>query len=113
MGHAFTRRMTLEVAERRPDRAGGQTATWTVRGGLWAELKMRSGTLRQGTFGRTQRTKVELRMPTVPEGHEMRPVPGDRLRDGSQLYEVQAVEAGRGHVLIILATTVPAPEGMA
>lgn len=111
MVQVFKRHMMLEHPVRSPDGGGGQTRTWETRGGLWAEVRMRSGSLRHGAFGRTPRLQVRLRTHAVPEGHPMRPVPGDRLRDGGQIYEIEAVHAeDDGRVLTLLAS-VAAPAG--
>lgn len=107
MSHVFTRRLTLEAPERMPDGGGGHATTWQARGGLWAEVRMRSGSLRHGAFGRTERLQVRLRTHAVPEGHPMRPEPGHRLRDGGQVYEVQAVHGDERHLLTILASVAP------
>lgn len=107
MGHVFTRRLTLEAPDRVPDGGGGHSMHWQVRGGLWAEVRMRSGVLRHAAFGRSERLQVRLRTHIVPEGHPMRPEPGHRLRDAGQVYEVQAVHSDDGRLLTILASVAP------
>jgi len=104
MSHVFTRRLTLEVAAHTPDGGGGFTTDWQERGGFWAEVRMRSGSLRYSAFGRTERMQVRIRTHVVPEGHPMRPEPGHRLRDGGQIYEVEAVHSNDGHLLTILGS---------
>jgi hypothetical protein len=77
-------------------------------GGLWAEVRMRSGALRATEFGDTPRLTLRITTHALPEGHEGRPVPGDRLRDGGRLYEVEAAHEsdGRGRMLTVLAAEV-------
>lgn len=113
MSHVFTRRLTLEAPLRTPDGGGGQVLGWEERGGLWAEVRMRSGSLRHGAFGRMPRLAVRLKTHAVPEGHAMRPEPGHRLRDGGQIYEVEAVHAGDGRVLTVLASVALSSGGAA
>ncbi|WP_179379788.1 phage head completion protein [Jannaschia marina] len=113
MGQTFTRRLTLEVPVRLADGGGGQELTWATRGGFWAEVRMRSGALRDETFGRRSRLSVRVRMPAVPEGHAMRPRPGDRLRNGGQVYEVEAVHSDDGRVLTALARVLTGAGGAA
>ncbi|CTQ50909.1 phage head closure protein [Jannaschia donghaensis] len=105
MGHVFRRRLTLQAPVRVSDGAGGQTLSWEDRGGLWAEVRMRSGSLRHGAFGRTPRLQVRLTTHSVPQGHPMRAEPGQRLRDGGQVYEIEAVhDADDRQLLTILAS---------
>ena len=108
MSRVFTRRLTLEVPERQPDGAGGQILVWSERGGLWAEVRMRSGSLRHETYGRATRLQVRIRTYAVPEGHRMMPEPGQRLRDGAKAYEIEAVHADDDRQLLtILASVAP------
>ncbi|SDZ30754.1 Phage head-tail joining protein [Jannaschia faecimaris] len=113
MAHVFTRYLKLEVPVRTSDGAGGQAVTWEQRGGLWAEVRMRSGSLRHGDFGRTPRLQVRMRTHALPEGSSMRPEPGHRLRDGAHVYEVEAAHCDDAHVLTILASETPGAGGTA
>ncbi|MEM8851728.1 MAG: head-tail adaptor protein, partial [Pseudomonadota bacterium] len=65
-------------------------------GAIWAEVRMRSGDLRDTEFGETPRLKLRVTTHAVPEGHVMRPVVGDRVRDGARSYQVSAVHEGDG-----------------
>ncbi|MEM7487738.1 MAG: head-tail adaptor protein [Pseudomonadota bacterium] len=106
MSRVFSRRLLLERAERQPDGAGGYARMWSVLGAIWAEVRMRSGDLRDTEFGETPRLKLRITTPAMPEGHAMRPRVGDRLRDGERLYEVSAVHEsdGIGRTLVLLAS---------
>ena len=106
MSHVFTRRLTLEVPERQPDGAGGQILVWSERGGLWAEVRMRSGSLQHGAYGRTPRLQVRIRTHAVPEGHRMQPDPGHRLRDGAKVYEIEAVHLDDDRQLLTILASV-------
>ncbi len=110
MSRVFTRRLVLSAATEIADGSGGTSRDWVDRGALWAEVRMRSGTLRATEFGRTPRLQVRIRTHELPEGHSMRPATGDRLRDGGRTFEVQAVHPGDRHVLIVLASEIPVAE---
>lgn len=110
MAKVFTRRLVLSSVQRSPDGAGGTVDAWGERGALWAEVRMRSGALRQTEFGRTPRLQVRITTHDLPEGHPMRPMTGDRLRDGTRVYEVQAVHSGERRYIAVLASEIPATE---
>lgn len=110
MSRVFTRRLVLSVPEESADGSGGTRRDWTERGALWAEVRMRSGTLRATEFGRTPRLQVRIRTHELPDGHSMRPTTGDRLRDGARTFEVQAVHSSDRRVLAVLASEIPIAE---
>lgn len=110
MAKVFTRRLILSAAQEAPDGSGGTVRDWQERGALWAEVRMRSGVLRSTEFGRTPRLQVRITTHELPEGHEMRPTTGDRLRDGGRTFEVQAVHSGERRFLVVLASEVPVAE---
>ena len=110
MTRRFAKRLELQVAERNADGAGGFRRTWETRGALWAEVRMRSGALRHTEFGRTPRLQLRITTHELPEGHRMRPQPGDRLMDRARAFEVEAVHDGDCRVLVILAAELPGAE---
>ncbi len=103
----FTRHLVLQVQEQAADGAGGFVRDWVPRGGLWGEVRMRSGALRHTEFGRTPRLQLRITTHDMAEAHPMRPVPGDRLVDGARVFEVEAVHDGDRQVLVILAAELP------
>lgn len=107
MTRPFSRYLTLQAQERVDDGAGGHVRFWETRGGLWAEVRMRSGGLRHTEFGRTPRLELRITTHELPEGHPMRPLPGDRLLDGSRVFEIEAVHDGDRRMLVILAAELP------
>ena len=110
MPRVFTRRLVLTTPVRVPDGAGGFVREWRTRGALWAEVRMRSGGLRHGEFGRMPRLQVRIVTHALPEGHVMRPVPGDRLMDRSRALEVEAIHESDRRTMTILASEVPVEE---
>lgn len=111
MVRRFNRYLKLQAQTRRDDGAGGFVRVWEARGGLWAEVRMRSGDLRHTEFGRTPRLLLRITTPELAEAHPMRPLPGDRLLDGRRVFEVEAVHEGDRRVLVILAAELPGEEG--
>ncbi|CTQ34239.1 head-tail adaptor protein [Jannaschia rubra] len=111
MAKVFGRRLILLAAGRTADGGGGFRRGWDARGGLWAEVRMRSGGLAHDEFGRAPRLRLRITTHGLPVGHPMRPAPGDRLQDGARLFEVEAVHDGERRHLVILASEVPDGEG--
>ncbi len=110
MARKFNRHLKLQAQMRLDDGAGGYVRSWDPRGGLWAEVRMRSGGLRHTEFGRTPRLQLRITTHELPEAHPMRPLPGDRLLDGGRVFEVEAVHDGDRRVLVILAAEMPGEE---
>ncbi|MEM8822176.1 MAG: head-tail adaptor protein [Pseudomonadota bacterium] len=106
MSAVFSRRLMLERAVSVADGAGGFARVWTEIGAFWAEVRLRSGDLRDTEFGETPRLKLRVTTHAVPEGHAMRPLVGDRLRDGARVYQVSAVheDDARGRFLVMLVS---------
>ncbi|WP_366140005.1 head-tail adaptor protein [uncultured Jannaschia sp.] len=109
-GRAFDRRLTLQTSRRTADDAGGFGREWVEQGAFWGNVKMRSGDLKHTEFGRMRRLRVRIGTHAIPDGHPMRPAPGDRLIDGRRTYEIQAVHDDNRHSLVILAEEVPPGE---
>ena len=98
-GARLTRRLERLEAVRVPDGAGGFDRVWERRAGLWAEVAVRSGGARVTELGVAPRLRLRITVQDVPPGHAARPAPGDRLREGVRLYEVEAVhEAAPGRL---------------
>ena len=91
MRRHFTRRLVRMVARRTSDGAGGFDRDWVPSGAIWADVKVRSGGQRTTELGEEPRLRLRIVTHAVPVGHAARPGAGDRLLDGSRLYEVEAV----------------------
>lgn len=111
MARTYSRYLILEASIRTPDGAGGFDRVWTAQGGFWGDIKLRSGALRHGDFGRLPRLQVRITTHVVPEGSSRRPAPGDRVRDGARVYEVEAVHDETQRQLVILASEQPGEGG--
>ncbi|MEM0977275.1 MAG: head-tail adaptor protein [Pseudomonadota bacterium] len=91
MTMTLSRRLMLEAPNRQPDGAGGFTETWDELGYVWAEID----TIGAGVdgapegLGSTLRTRITVR--AAPVGSSRRPRPDQRLRDGTRVFEIDAV----------------------
>lgn len=87
----LNRALVLEGVVRTPDGAGGFTTTWTALGTLWAEVLPGSGsdTLGEERMLSAVPCRITVRGATV--GSSSRPVAGQRFREGTRLFWIQAV----------------------
>ncbi|WP_298433158.1 head-tail adaptor protein [uncultured Jannaschia sp.] len=105
-GGGYTRRLEHLVPVRVPDGGGGILRSWDARGVIWGRIQMRSGGLKATEFGRAPRLGVKIRTHHLPQGHPARPEMGHRLRDGTRLYEVEAVHDGADDALVVMAAEI-------
>lgn len=97
----LNRRLRLDTRTRLPDGAGGYSESWTALGTLWAALQAAGGA-RTGAApvaSRSQRLRAILR--ALPMGHPLRPHPGQRLVEGTRVFQILAVieDDNRGRYL--------------
>lgn len=87
----LSRQMVLETQVRMPDGAGGHTTTWSALGTVFADVK--AGTGRQVTDLTAAMSRMTCRVivRAAPIGAPSRPQPGQRFREGSRIYRVDAV----------------------
>lgn len=87
----LSRQMVLETQVRTPDGAGGHTTTWSALGTVFADVK--AGTGRQVTDLTAAMSRMTCRVivRAAPIGAPSRPQPGQRFREGSRIYRVDAV----------------------
>lgn len=96
-GLRLTRPLTLEVAMRAGDGAGGYAETWQARGTVWAELRPGAGRAGAALGAAVAVQPVRVILRGLPVGHDLRPVAGMRFRDGARVFRVLAVaEADAG-----------------
>src|SRR6056297_1513239 len=87
----LNRQLVLEAPERVADGAGGFTEAWMGLGTLWAELVARTGRERSGESAPVSATGYRITVRAAPEGAAMRPRPGQRFREGTRVFRIEAV----------------------
>lgn len=100
------RRLVLESSVQVPDGAGGFATQWQTLGTVWADVAPGVGREAGGVEAVVAATGYRITLRAVPVGAPGRPVPGQRLRDASRIFAIQAVtERDRqGHYLTCFAT---------
>lgn len=87
----LNRQLVLETKDQVPDGAGGFLHSWRILGALWAEVISRSGGDRAGEAGPLAATGFRITVRGAPVGSSMRPQPGQRFREGTRVYRIDAV----------------------
>jgi len=87
----LNRHLTLEAPERVPDDAGGFSTDWQPLGTLWAQIS--PGTGRERATHNLPRSYVPLQIyvRAAPAGSPSRPIAGQRFREGTRIYNINAV----------------------
>ena len=87
----LNRALVLEGVERVPDGAGGFTEVWTALGTLWAEVLPGSGSDTLGEERMLSAVPYRVTVRGAPVGAAARPKAGQRFREGTRLFLIQAV----------------------
>jgi head-tail adaptor len=87
----LNRALVLEGVVRSPDGAGGFTSVWTALGTLWAEVLPGSGSDTLGEERMLSAVPYRITVRGTPPGSASRPVAGQRFREGTRLFLIQAV----------------------
>lgn len=87
----LNRALVLEAVQRTPDGAGGFTEAWSALGTLWAEVLPGSGSDVLGEERMLSAVPYRVTVRGAPVGAVSRPKAGQRLREGSRLFLIQAV----------------------
>lgn len=87
----LNRALVLEGVVRTPDGAGGFTEAWTVLGTLWAEVLPGSGSDTLGEERMLSAVPYRVTVRGAPVGSGSRPKAGQRFREGTRLFLIQAV----------------------
>lgn len=107
----LNRRLVLERPVVLPDGLGGFAEIWVVSGVVWAEVAPGAGREGAGEEINLAATSYRVTVRGAPVGSSARPVPGNRLRDGTRLFSVLAVSErdpqGR-HLVCFAREEVPA-----
>lgn len=102
----LSRRLVLEQPVAAPDGAGGYARSWEPLGTLWAEVVATSGRERDGGTVSLSSSQFRITVRGAPEGQEARPKPEQRFREGTRLYQIEAVSVRdpQGRYLICRAS---------
>lgn len=87
----LSRALVLEGVVRAPDGAGGFTEAWTALGTLWAEVRPWTGRDRLGEERMLSAVPYRVTVRGAPVGALSRPKAGQRFREGTRLFLIQAV----------------------
>lgn len=87
----LNRALVLEGVVRAPDGAGGFTEVWTALGTLWAEVLPGSGSDSLGEERMLSAVPYRITVRGAPTGSTSRPKAGQRFREGTRLFLIQAV----------------------
>ncbi|MEQ8876919.1 MAG: head-tail adaptor protein [Phycisphaerales bacterium] len=92
----LNRKLVLEGAERVADGAGGWGESWAALGTLWADVRARTGRDARGEAAKVSVAPCRIIVRAAPVGAPSRPVPGQRFRDGTRVFAIQAVAEADG-----------------
>jgi head-tail adaptor len=103
--------LVLEAPQTLPDGMGGRHDRWTELGTLFADVRARTGRERTFAAGALSDTGYRITVRGAPVSSPQRPVPGQRFRDGTRRFRIEAVtEADAiGRYLICYANEEVAP----
>ncbi len=87
----LNRSLILEGPVQTADGAGGYTFDWEPLGVIWAELKAGSGREVAASGTTISRVPYRVTVRAAPYGAPSRPTPGQRFRDGTRLFHINAV----------------------
>lgn len=87
----LNRPLVLEAVHKTPDGMGGYAVTWQPLGQLWAEVLPGSGRELGGEEALLSHVPYRITVRAAPVGSDARPLPGQRFRDGSRVFEILAV----------------------
>jgi head-tail adaptor len=87
----LNRALALEGAVRTPDGAGGFTEAWSTLGILWAEVLPGSGSDMLGEERMLSAVPYRVTVRGAVVGSPSRPMAGQRFREGTRLFQIQAV----------------------
>jgi SPP1 family predicted phage head-tail adaptor len=87
----LNRSLVLEAPTKIADGAGGYTRDWEPLGVLWAELKAGTGREVGSASATLSRVPYKITVRAAPYGAASRPNPGQRFRDGTRVFQINAV----------------------
>lgn len=87
----LNRKLVLEAAQKVADGAGGYDESWVAVGTVWANIAARSGREAGGEAVSLSRTGYRITVRAAPHGAVSRPQAGQRFRDGTRIFRIDAV----------------------
>ena len=87
----LNRSLVLEAPVQVADGAGGFGLTWATVGTLWGEVKAGSGRDTAGVEITLATVPYRVTVRGAPVGSPRRPLPQQRFRDGTRVYNIVAV----------------------
>lgn len=87
----LNRRLVLEAPVRVADGAGGYTQSWQALGTHYAEVTARTGREKAGVAVPLSRVAYRIVVRAGLVGSTSRPLPEQRFRDGSRVFNILAV----------------------
>lgn len=87
----LNRLLVLEAQQNAPDGGGGFAGGWAAVGELWCGIDARTGGARDEAGHPVSAVTIRIVVRAAPQGSSMRPVPGQRLRDGARIFAIRAV----------------------
>ena len=87
----LNRALVLESPLQVPDGAGGFALSWAAVGTLWGEVTSGSGRDPAGVEITLATVPYRITVHGAPVGSPRRPLPQQRLRDGTRVYHLVAV----------------------
>ncbi|WP_377506394.1 head-tail adaptor protein [Octadecabacter sp. R77987] len=87
----LNRRLVLEAPVRVADGAGGYTQSWQALGTHYAEVTARTGREKAGVAVPLSRVAYRIVVRAGLVGASSRPLPEQRFRDGSRVFNILAV----------------------
>lgn len=101
----LNRLLVLEQLVRTADGAGGFAKTWSPVGSLWAEILPGAGRDAGGEEVTLASVPYRITVRGATQGSPRRPLPEQRLREGSRVFNILAVTERdpQGHYLVCFA----------
>nr|WP_273542496.1 head-tail adaptor protein [Szabonella alba] len=87
----MNRALLLERPLRSDDGMGGHVVTWQAVGQVWAEIRPGAGRELGGEDLLLSSVPHRITLRAAPPGAASRPVPGQRFREGTRLFDILAV----------------------
>lgn len=87
----LNRALVLEAPVQVADGAGGFDTVWTPLGTLWAEITAAKGRERRVEGLTLSQVPYKITVRAAPVGAQSRPVPNQRLREGTRVFRIASV----------------------